>query len=67
MLNEVRVGVGGDSCRPYVHKASELIEMFHKGCNKVWPQVSCLGGDQPFALRAAQGHSVVEDEPTLMA
>lgn len=58
ILNEMRIGAGGDSGRTHVHGDIELIEMLEKAFY--------LDDDVPLAMRAIQGHSVIEAKPTLM-
>lgn len=56
MLNEFRIGAGGNSCRPHAHTASELIEMRdERGQQVEFPGV-LPRMDQSLALRAIQRH-----------
>lgn len=65
-LSELRIGAGGDPGRPHLRSATGLIAMLSMGSNKLQFQACCVGEDEPSALRATQGLSVIEAKSALM-
>lgn len=55
ILNEMRIGAGGDPGRPHVHNEIE-IKVLKEGSNKVRFQAFYLDEDVPRALRAIRRH-----------
>lgn len=63
---EVQRGAGSDSRRPFAGTPKRHVEFLVKEMTSQGFRCFCVAPDQPLALRAVQGHPVLEAEPRLV-